>query len=90
MVVGGRPLTRTATLEDVINEADEREEVHRRQQQQHDAAESGGGRGFGDDGDDSAMPEARPANDERGIPGVANGGGGMDLRCVGRERVGIG
>ncbi|CAM9863882.1 unnamed protein product, partial [Ectocarpus sp. 8 AP-2014] len=69
MVVGGRPLTRTATLEDVINEADEREEVHRRQQQQ-----LGGGRGFGDDGDDSAMPEARPANDERGIPGVANGG----------------
>ncbi|CBJ32016.1 conserved unknown protein [Ectocarpus siliculosus] len=75
MVVGGRPLTRTATLEDVINEADEREEVHRRQQQQQDAAESGGGRGFGDGGDDSAMREARPANDERGIPGVADGGG---------------
>ncbi|CAB1107056.1 unnamed protein product [Ectocarpus sp. CCAP 1310/34] len=73
MVVGGRPLTRTVTLEDVINEADEREEVHRRQQQQRDAAESGGSRGFGDDGDDSAMPEARPANDERGTRGVADG-----------------
>ncbi|CAN0489493.1 unnamed protein product, partial [Ectocarpus sp. 12 AP-2014] len=75
VVIGGRPLTRTVTLEDVINEADEREEVHRQQQQQQDAAESGGGRGFGDDGDDSAMPEARPANDERGTRGVADGGG---------------
>ncbi|CAN0455433.1 unnamed protein product, partial [Ectocarpus sp. 12 AP-2014] len=76
MVIGGRPLTRTVTLEDVINEADEREEVHRRQQQQQqDVAEGGGGRGFGDDGDDGAMPEARPANDERGTRGVADGGG---------------
>ncbi|CAM9651671.1 unnamed protein product, partial [Ectocarpus sp. 4 AP-2014] len=75
IVVGGRPLTRTVTLEDVINEADEREEVHRRQQQQQDAAESGGSRGFGDDGDDSAMPGARPTNGEREIPGVADGGG---------------
>ncbi|CAN0056749.1 unnamed protein product, partial [Ectocarpus fasciculatus] len=90
MVVGGRPLTRTTTLEDVVNEAAEREEVHRRQQQQQDAAESGGGRDFGDDGDDGATPEARPANDERAIPGVADGGGfGGDTATEGQGSDGV-